>query len=57
MNKIIPLLFVLCIIILFDFLALCVSPCESTIQVDCSHIFHRVISMKGESTNANCNRK
>lgn len=43
--------------ILFDLLALCISPCESTIQDDCSHIFHRVISMKGESTNANCNRK
>lgn len=69
MNKIIPLLFVLCIgeilmrsilrntDILFDLLALCISPRESTIQDDCSHIFHRVISMKGESTNANCNRK
>ena len=43
--------------ILFDLLALCVSPCESNIQIDCSHIFHRVISMKGENTNANCNRK
>ncbi len=43
--------------VLFDLLAVCISPRESTIQDDCSHIFHGVISMKGESTNANCNRK
>lgn len=43
--------------VLFDLLAICISPRESTIQNDRSHIFHRAISMKGESTNANCNRK
>lgn len=42
---------------LFDLLTVCVSPRESNTQIDCSHIFHRGISMKGESTNANCNRK
>ncbi len=43
--------------VLFDLLAVCISPRESIIQDDCSYIFHRVISMKGESTNANCSRK
>ena len=43
--------------VLFDLLAVCISPREFTIQDDCSHIFHRIISMRGESINANCNRK
>lgn len=43
--------------ILFDLLAVCISPCKSTIQDDCSHILYRPISMRGESNNANCNRK
>lgn len=44
-------------VVLFDLLAVCISPCKSTIQDDCSHIFRRIISMRGESINANCSRK